>query len=130
MLEVGQKYDITATPADGYEFSSWQPVNVFISIQTNYFAGNPVLPPTESIVPDALPTNIYGADLEFTMQDVTMITGEGQNPSISEVLGWQVNFVSVPEPTEAAIVGCGFAALTVARHRLRPKSISRRGFLI
>jgi hypothetical protein len=83
MLEVGQTYTITATPAAGYEFSSWQPVNVFIFIQTNFNGGNPVLPPVESIDESLIPTNIYGADLEFTMQGM-MLSQEGANPVLYE----------------------------------------------
>jgi hypothetical protein len=116
MLEVGQTYTIMATPAAGYEFSSWQPVNVFIFIQTNFNGGNPVLPPVESIDESLIPTNIYGADLEFTMQGM-MLSQEGANPVISETSGWQANFVPVPEPAEAVVAGCGLAVMAVFRQR-------------
>jgi hypothetical protein len=117
MLEVGQTYTITATPAAGYEFSSWQPVNVFIFIQTNYNGGQPVLPPIESMDESLIPTNIYGADLEFTLQSVTMLSAEGANPVIYQASGWQADFVPVPEPADAAMAGCGFAVMAVVRHR-------------
>src|ERR1700677_1244561 len=61
MLDVGQTYDLTATAANGYEFNSWQPVNVFIFTQTSYDSnGDPILPPTVSIVTSVVPTNISG----------------------------------------------------------------------
>ena len=128
MLEVGQAYDITATAADGNEFSSWQPVNVFIFTQTNYDPnGEPILPPTVSIVASVVPTNIYGSVLEFTMQDDVTLTSVG-NLNITQAFGWQADFVPVPEPAEATIVGYGFAAMAVARRR--PRSIPRRSLLI
>lgn len=121
MLEVGQTYDLTATPDPGYQFSSWEPVDVFIFTQTNYNNGEPVLPPTVSIVPSVVPTNIYGADLEFTMQDVIDITSPGENPEIVQAFGWQANFVPVPEPAETAIVGCGLAVIALRRKILPRK---------
>jgi hypothetical protein len=49
MLEVGQTYDLTATPDFGYEFSSWEPVDVSVITQTNYIRDEPILPPVVSM---------------------------------------------------------------------------------
>lgn len=99
MLEAGQKYVITAVPDAHFEFSSWQPVNVFIITQTNFDAyGNPILPPDQSIVPSVVPTYIYRADLQFTMQDAVLITPDGANPNIVQAFGWQANFVPRNHP--------------------------------
>lgn len=115
MLEVGQTYDITAVPDAGYEFSSWQPVDVFIFTTTNYNNGVPILPPVVSIVPSVEETNIYVSDLEFTMQDVMQVSSEGSDPDIVRAFGWQADFVAVPEPATGAIFGCGLAAMAVVR---------------
>jgi hypothetical protein len=118
MLEAGQTYDITATPDAGYQFNSWEPVVIFIITQTNYDdTGNPVLPPHSVHGSMVLATNIYGADLEFTLQNVMDITSEGTNPSIIEAFGWQANFVPIPEPADAVITAYGFAVIAMARRR-------------
>lgn len=115
MLEVGQTYIITATPGPGYEFKSWQPVNVFIFVQTNFDSGgNPILPPVETIVPSAVPTNIYGADLDFTLQDVTVLSADGSNPSITLTSGWQADFVPLPQPADITGLSVNGPALTIA----------------
>jgi hypothetical protein len=120
MLGVGLIYDMTATPDAGYQFSSWEPVNIFITTQTNYDAeGDPILPPLQFIDPSVVPTNIYGADLEFTMQDVMEVSPAGSNPNIIEAFGWQANFVPVPEPADVVIVGCGLAVMVAVRCRQR-----------
>ena len=116
MLEAGQTYDLTATPDAGYQFVSWEPVDVFIITTTNYLNGEPIFP-IVSIDPLVVATNVYGADLEFTMQDVTDITAEGENPNIVQAFGWQANFEPLPEPTDAAIVGSGFTVMAVVRRR-------------
>lgn len=117
MLEAGQTYEITAIPDAGYQFSSWQPVNIFIITQTNYAGGNPIIPPVQSIIPSVVPTNIFGADLEFALQSVLDVTADGLNPNIVEASGWQADFVPIPEPAEAVMVGCGFAVMAVIRRR-------------
>ena len=105
MLEAGQTYEIAATPAEGYQFTSWQPANVFVITQTNFSSeGVPILPPVMSIVPSVPPTNIYGDTLEFTLQDGTLITSPGENPAIFRTLGWQADFVPVLEPAVTATV--------------------------
>jgi Divergent InlB B-repeat domain len=120
MLTVGMNYELTATPDAGYEFNSWQPVNVFIITQTNYDNfGDPIIPPTQSIIPSVVATNIYGADLEFTMQDTESVAAG--NPTIVEAFGWQANFVPVPEPAETAIVSCGLAFIAAVRRRQRQR---------
>lgn len=124
MLQVGQTYNITATPDVGYQFSSWQPVQVFIFTQTNFNgSGNPILPPVQSIVPSIIPTNIYGAELTFTMQDTISVTSAGENPNIVEAFGWQANFLPVPEPANITSIAVHGQALTIAANNGVPTGI-------
>ncbi|HEY1786642.1 MAG TPA: hypothetical protein VGJ73_00735 [Verrucomicrobiae bacterium] len=120
MLEVGQSYDLLATPAAGYQFSSWEQLSVFVFTQTNYSQfGDPILPPVISIVPLVVLTNFYEANLEFEMQDTVLVTAS--SPNIVEAIGWQADFVPipVPEPAPVIIIGCGLVVTVVMRHRQR-----------
>jgi len=122
LLQVGQSNNMTAIPDSGYTFSSWQLVNVFIFSQTNYDgSGNPILPPLVSVVPSLVPQYTYQPVLGFTMQPLTMITPDGQNPNIAEIVGWQANFVAVPEPSDAALVVFGFTVIALFRRKRLPK---------
>ncbi len=105
-----------AIPDAGYAFSSWQPVNVFTTTQTNFDAmGNPILPPIVSTVASPVPDYTGQATLEFTMQPVLDVTSVGSNPNITEGFGWQANFVPVPEPSDATFIACGFTVVILLR---------------
>jgi hypothetical protein len=104
LLTEGQTYYLTAMPGSGYEFSSWQPINVFIYTQTNIEGGEPVV--VQTILPSPVPTNINGATLAFTMQAPQMLTADGQNPNIVEAFGWQADFVPLP-PTISLAASSG-----------------------
>jgi hypothetical protein len=109
LLEVGQNYDMTATPDVDYVFSSWQPVNVFITtISITNFPGemftitNMVFSP----VPDFTDT----PTLNFTMQPQLLLA---QN--LWESSGWQANFVATPEPSVAVFSICATIAVVLRR---------------
>jgi hypothetical protein len=122
MLEVGQTYDLTAVANAGYEFTSWQPVDVLILSQTNFEPnGDPILPPNQEIAYSLEPANFYGPVLEFTMQDIAQISPEGSNPNTVEAFGWQANFVPLPEPGDVAVIGCGIVAVAFVRLRILQK---------
>lgn len=112
LLQVGQSNNMTASPDSGYTFSSWQLVNVFIITQTNFDGpGNPILPPITSIVPSLVPQFNYQPELGFIMQPLMMISPNGQNPNIAETVGWQANFVAVPEPSATVLIACGLTVV-------------------
>ena len=118
LLQVGQSNNMTAIPDSGYAFSSWQLVNVFIITQTNFDSGgNPILPPITSVDPSPVPQFTYQPELGFNVQPLMEISGGGQNPNIAEIVGWQANFVAVPEPSDAALVMFGFTLIACFRNR-------------
>lgn len=71
----------------------------------------------QSIDPSLGATNSYAAELEFIMQPLTAITPDNEDPTISEIAGWQANFVPVPEPSDVEIIVCGFAAVALLWRR-------------
>lgn len=112
LLVVGQTYDMQGIPDSGFAFSSWQTVNVFTFTQMQVdSSGNP-LPPLISIVPSPVPDYSYQPVLEFTMQPVVLLTPPN-NPDniITDGIGYQVNFIAVPEPSSLALILCGFTAI-------------------
>jgi hypothetical protein len=118
LLQVGQSNNMTAIPDSGYTFSSWQLVNVFIIAQTNFDSGgNPILPPITSIDASPVPQFTYQPELGFIMQPLMMIITNGSNPNIAEIVGWQANFVAVPEPSDATLVVFGFTLIALFRRR-------------
>ena len=121
LLQVGQSNNMTAIPDSGYAFSSWQLVNVFIITQTNFDSGhNPILPLSTSVDPSPVPQFTYQPELGFIMQPLRMITSNGSNPNISEIVGWQANFVAVPEPSDATLIVSGFTVIALFRCRRLP----------
>jgi hypothetical protein len=118
-LEVGQSYEMTAVPDPGFTFSSWQPVDVFTTTQTNFDGfGNPILPPVVSTVATPVPSYTFQPVLDFTMQAEQQVTPVGSNPSIVEDFGWQANFMPIPEPSAVMLVPCEFTAVVFLRRKV------------
>lgn len=115
MLEVGQSYEMTAIPDDGYVFSSWQPVNVFTFTQITPPLNGWTNPPIVSIVLSPLREFTDLLVLEFTMQPVTVIQSGTPSIMITESSGWQANFVPVPEPSGIALILCGLTTIAFLR---------------
>ena len=91
LLEVGQSYNMVATPDAGYAFSNWQPVNVFTF--TNFVTdtnGNTV--PVVSTTASPMPPYTNQASLHFIMQPVVLIYDNPGVGTITEGSGWQANF--------------------------------------
>jgi hypothetical protein len=90
-LAVGQSYNMVATPEPGYEFDSWQPVNVFTF--TNFVtdsAGNTI--PVVSTTASPMPTYTNQPSLDFIMQPVVVISDNPGVRIITRSTGWQANF--------------------------------------
>lgn len=120
LLEVGQSYEMTATPDSGYLFSSWQPVNIFtFSEYTSDAQGNPTAPIISTVLS---PTGQYIVQpvLDFTMQPVTEILDVPEVRTVTQSAGWQANFVPTPEPSIFALIVCGLGAICfLPRTRLK-----------
>ena len=115
MLEVDTNYTMTAIPDSGFAFGSWQPVNVFIS--TSLVTNEGTVYGTTNTVMASIPDYIETNPLTFTMQPQEEIAN-----NVYESSGWQANFVPVPEPSEPTVFVCGFAAVTLIRHKRIAKS--------
>ena len=116
LLEVGQRYDLTAIPDSGAAFSSWQPVNVFTFTSYIVDAGGGVTT-NISVVSSPVAQFIYTSSLSFTMQPQTLIFDNPGVQTITEGSGWQANFEPVPEPSTLTLIVCGITA--TMSHRCR-----------
>jgi hypothetical protein len=109
LLVVGQNYEMEGVPDSGFEFSSWQPVDVFTTFEVfEDISGN--LQTNVNVI--SSPENEYTLQpvLDFTMQSVTLVL-DTESTIITETGGWQVNFVPVPEPSCFSLIMCGLVLL-------------------
>jgi len=109
LLEDGQNYSMTAAPADGFTFVSWQPVNVFIS--TMYISGSPV----STVTPSPVPEYTYTPTLMFNMQASQEIFNDPGIRTITQSFGWKANFAPVPEPSAPVLAVGGMVVLWLMR---------------
>ena len=118
LLEVGQSYSLTATADPAFVFNNWQPVNVFTLTATIVDVSGPVPVTNMNVSVTASPRPEFFPDpvLQFTMQPVQVLYATPAN-TLTEGVGWQANFVPVPEPTPVILMIAGFLALTLIRHR-------------
>lgn len=93
LLQVGQNYEMTATPGPSYSFESWQPVNV--SVFTTIYLDNQGNTVTNTSVVTEPQAQYYSQPvLDFTMQpQVTLVSNASQVTTANS--GWQANFVPV-----------------------------------
>jgi hypothetical protein len=90
-LEVGQDYNMVATPAAGFAFDSWQPVNVFTMTNFIYDTnGNSTPEASFDIAP--IPTFTNQLSLDFIMQPVAVLIDIPGDITVTESRGWQANF--------------------------------------
>jgi Divergent InlB B-repeat domain len=121
ILNVGQDYEMTATPNSGFVFSSWQPVNVTTVMQFDTNTGTPIGTPTMVVSPGA--DYSFQPVLDFTMQPEELIT-DTPTLLITSSSGWQANFTPTPEPSTLALVVCGLMFLAhIAGRRVRSWAI-------
>jgi hypothetical protein len=119
LLEVGQNYEMTAIPDPGFDFSSWQPVEVFTytAFQLDYINGNVITNTISNVFDVAAPTYTTQPVLDFTMQAVTNINDNPGISTLTESSGWQANFEAVPEPSIMAMMACGLTVIVLFRRR-------------
>lgn len=93
MVEVGRRCTMVAIPEQGYVFTNWSPVNVFII--TEYVSVVPFGPPYPviSFVVSPVPQFISDRVLRFTMQPVEVIYDDAGVRTVTRCSGWQANFV-------------------------------------
>ena len=126
MLEAGQSYEMTAIPASGFAFASWQPVNVFTLtayiIDTISNPGTPITNVNVSLIRSLVPEYFNDPVLSFTMQPVQVVYSTDQS-SLTEGTGWQANFEPIPEPSAIAFIVLGLNALLLFRNRPGQRSL-------
>jgi hypothetical protein len=116
-LVVGQTYDMQGIPDAGFEFSSWQPVNVFDSTTITLDSNGDPNPPVVSITASPVPVFTLQPDLEFTMQPQVVLFDIPGVRTVTRGQGWQVDFVPVPEPSSSALILCEIAAVISLRRK-------------
>ena len=124
LLEVGQTYDMTATPDDGYIFTGWQQVDVFSDTEYTFDGSGGLKSNTSTIVAPSSPVYTNAPDLTFTMQPVIYLFNVPEVRMLSQTYGWQADFDPVPEPSSVALAGSAFATLTLlgAGRARKPRS--------
>jgi hypothetical protein len=91
VLEIGQSYNMVATPDTGYVFSSWQSVNVF-TFTTYVTDTNGNTSPVVTMTVSPLPAFTNQPSLHFVMQPVVVIYDNPGVSTITKSSGWQANF--------------------------------------
>ena len=105
---------MTATPAPGFTFSSWQEVNVFTFTTTVYDQNNDPVQTNVSVVPSPLPNYFYTPSLSFTMQPDLLIF-DTTSETLTRNTGWQANFDPIPEPSAIMLVAGGLVTTLFTR---------------
>jgi hypothetical protein len=103
-----------AIPDLGYQFSDWQPVDIFFFIQQVPTGGgitNTVVTEVQSPLPEYSDQSI----LDFTMQPGTVITST-ENLEVTQSEGWQADFTPTPEPSTIFLMTGGLMAVVLVRH--------------
>jgi hypothetical protein len=102
MLEPGKIYQLTAVPAPGFRFASWQPVNVYVMTSkiVDTLGGESLTNVSVSTDTALLPVYSLRPPLRFTMQAPALLYAtavtNGNSVAISILTlsrGWQANFV-------------------------------------
>ena len=95
LLEVGQTYNMVATPHAGFVFDSWELVDVFTLtstiIDTISWPGHIVTNVDVSVTVSPLPIYTNEPSLSFIMQPVDLLHDTNGN-TLTMSRGWQANF--------------------------------------
>ena len=110
VLEVGQTYNMVATPHPGFVFVSWEPVDVFTLtstiIDTISWPGHILTNVDVSVILSPLPIYTNEPSLSFIMQPVDLLYDTNGN-TLTRSRGWQANF----GPVVLSIQGNGPAVI-------------------
>ena len=110
LLQVGQSYNMVATPLAGFVFNSWQPVNVFTltSIIIETISGGVITNTNVSVIVSPLPTYTNEPSLSFIMQPVDVLYNTNGS-TLTLGRGWQANF----GPVALSIQASGSAVILI-----------------
>lgn len=122
VLNVGQTYELTATPDPGFTFTSWQAVNVFTFTSILRDPNNDPIQTNVSATASPGAVVSYAPAWSFTMQPDVLIY-ESAAETIARNIGWQANFDPIPEPPATGLILCGLLVAMVARRRVPPRRL-------
>ena len=91
LLQVGQSYNMVATPHAGFVFNSWQPVEVYTLTSIIIDTINGGFHTNVSDIVSPLPTFTNEPSLSFIMQPVDVLYNANGN-TLTLSRGWQANF--------------------------------------
>lgn len=99
LLEVGREYVITAVPDAGYAFEGWNAFTLFVIVE--YLADGSVITNTV-LSPVPINDQLKTRALRFTAGQPDVIFDDPGVRTITQIEGWQANFVPANTPGQSA----------------------------
>ena len=111
---------MTALPDAGFAFNSWQRVSVFTlsSLIIEHVSGSvdPITNVNVSVIRSPGPSYFAEPLLPFTMQAHQVLYSTNGN-TLTQSIGWQADFVPIPEPSALLLTGFAIAVAALFRHQ-------------